>query len=259
VIGLLVERGARHHIFSAMAVGDLDLIRAVVEREPAAIERRQSRFERRRTAVHFAIDCKRYDILDLLIELGADVDAADGLGRSPMEGAMLRGDREAIERLHAAGATQPNAEPLVDLPARMAKLANSVKKGVPMIYVPDVARALDWYTAIGFKEITRYADGGQVNFGMVSFGGAEVMLNMHGKRGAHDVSLWFYTDAIEEIYSLLKSRQLSSAQAALAGSGGEGGGIEFEQDLEEMFYGARQFAVRDLNGYVLYFIQQLGS
>jgi hypothetical protein len=30
--------------------------------------------------------------------------------------------------------------------------------------------------------------------------------------------------------------------------------IEFEQDIEDMFYGARQFCIRDLNGYELYFI-----
>jgi hypothetical protein len=32
-------------------------------------------------------------------------------------------------------------------------------------------------------------------------------------------------------------------------------GIVFQQDIEDMFYSARQFAVRDLNGYLLYFIQ----
>jgi hypothetical protein len=39
-----------------------------------------------------------------------------------------------------------------------------------MIHVPDVARALDWYTSIGFRELARYDDDGLVNFGMVSFG-----------------------------------------------------------------------------------------
>jgi hypothetical protein len=52
---------------------------------------------------------------------------------------------------------------------------------------------------------------------MVSFGNAELMLGMHGKPGPHDVSLWFYTDQIDRLYQLLKSRQLEAAQAALAG------------------------------------------
>src|SRR5262249_16378849 len=33
-LSLLLERGARHHIFSAMCVGDLDLIRSVAEQNP---------------------------------------------------------------------------------------------------------------------------------------------------------------------------------------------------------------------------------
>jgi hypothetical protein len=68
------------------------------------------------------------------------------------------------------------------------------------------------------------------------------MLNMHGKSGSHDVSLWFYTDEIEHLYQLLKSRQLTAAEAALAGEACDQAGIEFEQDLQDMFYGARSSA-----------------
>src|SRR5438093_1241343 len=49
VIALLVERGARHHIFSAINLGDLNLIEKVVEDDPAALDRRMSRFERGQT------------------------------------------------------------------------------------------------------------------------------------------------------------------------------------------------------------------
>jgi ankyrin repeat protein len=255
LVSLLLERGARHHIFSAMSVGDLDLIQEVVEQNPQALDRRMSRFEQAQTPLHFAINRKRYDILGLLIDLGADLEAKDMIGQTALAIAMLRGDREAMRRLHAAGATPPQTSAPSSFRPDMARLADSVRKGVPMIRVPDVARALEWYAAIGFKEISRYEDDGIVNFGMVSFGKGELMLNMGGKAGAHDVSLWFYTGRIDNLYQLLKSRQLEAAQAALAGEPGEHEGIEFEQDIEDMFYGARQFCIRDLNGYELYFIQ----
>ncbi len=255
VLPLLIERGARHHIFSAIAIGDLDLIQKVVEQNPEALDRRMSRFEHGQTPLHFAMNRKRYDILDLLIELGADLEGEDTTGQTALAVAMLRGDGEAMSRLHAAGAKQPKTIAPTSLRASMAKMAHSIKKGVPMITVPDVARTLDWYASIGFKEIARYEDDGLVNFGMVSFGNAELMLNMHGKPGPHDASLWFYTDQIDNLYQLLKSRQLDAAHAALAGQPGDHGGIEFEQDIEDMFYGARQFCIRDLNGYELYFIQ----
>src|SRR5262249_35741951 len=104
VVALLLERGARHHIFSAISVGDQELIRKVVKQDPKALDRRLSRFEGGQTALHFAMSQKRYDILDLLIELGADLEAEDENGHTALASAMMRGDREGISRLHAAGA-----------------------------------------------------------------------------------------------------------------------------------------------------------
>ncbi len=251
---LLVERGARHHIFSAIAFGDLALIRSLVEQNPEAIDRRLSRFEGRQTPLHYAINRQRHDILSLLIELGADLEAGDANGHTPLVTAMLRGDREATGRLHAAGATPPTPIAGPELRTGMATLADSVKKGVPMIAVPDIAATLDWYTSIGFTELGRYADDGVVNFGMLSFGKAELMLRPGPKSEHHDVSLWFYTDKIDALYQLLKARQLTAAQAALGGDAQEHEGITFEEDLYAPFYGGRQFSIRDLNGYSLLFL-----
>jgi uncharacterized glyoxalase superfamily protein PhnB len=238
-----------------MSVGDLDLIRTVVQQNPGALNRRMSRFEHGQTPLHFAMSRHRLDILDLLIGLGADLEAPDASGQTALAVAMLRGDRESMRRLHDAGARPPDPIAPSDFKAAMGRMADSVRKIVPMIYVTDVARALEWYLSIGFTEIARYGEDGLVNFGMVSFGQAELMLNMHGKPAPHDVSLWFYTDQIDRLYQLLKSRQLAAAQAALEGQPGEGGGIEFEQDIEDMFYGARQFCIRDPDGHELYFIR----
>lgn len=80
----------------------------------------------------------------------------------------------------------------------------------------------------------------------------------HGEPGPragrpHDVSLWLYTDKIDELYQLLKSRQLEAAQAALAGEPGDGEGIEFVEDIYDPIYGGRQFSIRARDGYVLTF------
>src|SRR5262249_15312477 len=151
--------------------------------------------------------------------------------RTALEAAMMRGDQKAMRRLHEAGAKVPRAHGTPDFIARMTALATSVGKGVPMILVPDVAPALGWYASIGFKEINRVEDDGVVNFGMVAFGNAELMLNMHGRPGPHDVSLWFYTDQVDALYEVLKSRRIEAAQAELAGAAGDRQGIEFEQDI----------------------------
>ena len=57
------------------------LIRRVVARDPQALDRRMSKFEHGLSPLHFAMSRKRYDILDVLIGLGADLDAVDGRGR----------------------------------------------------------------------------------------------------------------------------------------------------------------------------------
>jgi ankyrin repeat protein/catechol 2,3-dioxygenase-like lactoylglutathione lyase family enzyme len=252
VVSLLLERGARHHIFSAITVGDLDLIQMLVEENPETLDRRMSRFEQAQSPLHFALSRNRHDILDLLIDLGADLEAEDRNRQTPLAVAMLRGDQAAMSRLHAAGAKPP--KPIAG--ASMAGMADSIKKGVPMISVADIAATLDWYASLGFKEIARYEDGGLVNFGMLSFGNAELMLRLDGEPGPRDVSLWFYTDRIDDLYQLLKSRQLGASLAALAGEPRDPQGIEFVEDLYDPFYGGRQFSIRDLNGYTLIFLQE---
>ena len=94
-----------------------------------------------------------------------------------------------------------------------------------------------------------------VNWGIVQYGEARVMLNMHGTKGRQPVSLWFYTDKVDELYELFKSRGFAAAQAALAGQAPEQPGIEFVVHLYEPFYGGREFGIRDLNGYELFFRQ----
>jgi ankyrin repeat protein len=249
-VALLLERGARHHVFSAIAAGDAAALQQLVEDNPDALDRRMSRFEGGQSALHFAIRRKRPDLLHLLVDLGADVEAVDGSGRTPLEVAIMSGDREAIERLRAAGALEPPALPPANFRAGAVQAGERVRKCVVSMNVPDIPRTLDWYTSIGFKELGRYSDGGVVNWGMLEYGKAEIMLGMRGKAGPQSVSLWFYMDDVEELYRLFKTRQLEAAK------GSQEEMIEFVEDLYDPFYGGRQFSIRDLNGYGLIFYQE---
>jgi ankyrin repeat protein len=89
VVNLLLERGARHHIFSALALGDLDLVERLVTQHPECLTRRRSRFENGQTPLHAAFappdglsGTPNYTMLQLLVELGADVEAPDDKGRT---------------------------------------------------------------------------------------------------------------------------------------------------------------------------------
>src|SRR4051812_28950046 len=144
----------------------------------------------------------------LLIGRGADVPAPEGKGRTPVEVAMLRGDREAMALLIAAGASPPAPAGPPAAAAQLAELAGSVEAGEPMFAVQDMRATLRWYEAIGFRVTDRYEDAGEIVFARLAFGGCEFTITPGGTGGPRDVRLWLRTRRVEDIYRQLKARQL---------------------------------------------------
>jgi ankyrin repeat protein len=102
VVDFLVSRGARHHIFSAVAMNLADEVRRIVSADPSALNRRQSRNENHRTPLHFAVLNNRQEMISLLLELGADPLAVDGLGQSVAVYATAPDtDRQVMEEIRA--------------------------------------------------------------------------------------------------------------------------------------------------------------
>lgn len=109
----LLEHGARHTIFSAVAMGDAGAVRDIVRSDPAALERPMDRTNRRGRPLHLAVVKQQPAALDALIELGADTAARDASGLTPLDRAAMLGERGLAERLIGAGAR-------VELPAAVA-------------------------------------------------------------------------------------------------------------------------------------------
>ena len=106
VVDLLLSRGARHHIFSAIAMNLADEVRRIVAADPSALNRRMSRNENNQLPLHFAVRMNRPEMVALLLELGADPLAVDGGGmpaaiyaKSPD---IDRGVNEAIRAMTSA-------------------------------------------------------------------------------------------------------------------------------------------------------------
>jgi ankyrin repeat protein len=100
VVDVLIAHGARHHIFSAIAMNLADEVRAIVERDPAALEKRLSRNENHQTPLHFAVRMNRPAMISLLLELGADPLIIDDAGNPPAVYAMSPGaDRQVMEAI----------------------------------------------------------------------------------------------------------------------------------------------------------------
>jgi ankyrin repeat protein len=270
VIDLLVERGAKHHVFSAMALRDRDLVRRVVADDPAALLRRRSRFENRQTAVHAAIVpadgigllCGKpdHDMLALLIELGADVNAVDDRGRTPLTLSMLRGDHEATRTLMAAGAVFDTSEAIAepaDVAASLSALSESVSHAEPMFTVRDLPTTIRWYEALGFACTDAYEEDGAVRFARLVFGRCSLALSP-GDAPPRGVSLWVFTNRIDDIYSRVRARQVHAARSVLSGTPA---GIEFrfDEDLYTPFYGGRQFSLRGPDDISVIFYSPGGS
>lgn len=259
VLELLLERGARHHIFSAVALNDAGLVREVVAQDPAALSRRRSRFEQFQTALHFAlfapdgISPKRsqHQIARLLIGLGAEVDARDGAGRSPLEIAMLKGDLTAMRLLVEAGAAEPPAAPASAADFDALRMATT-EPVTPMLCVDDPDAAVAWYTGHGFVLEERSPERGDISWAALSFGRSFLMVQPRVARPRAQVALWFRTARIEELYQAFRARQLAAARAALAGVSNPIE-VQFLELLYQPFYGGRQFSIRDPSGLELVF------
>ena len=102
VADFLVSRGARHHMFSAIALNLADEVRRIVAGDPSALNRRQSRNENHRTPLHFALLMNRQEMIALLLELGADPLAVDGSGQPvAFYASTPDADRWVMEKIRA--------------------------------------------------------------------------------------------------------------------------------------------------------------
>jgi ankyrin repeat protein len=127
VAEFLVSRGAKHHVFSAIAMNLADEVRRIVKADPSAVNQRMSRNEAHQMPLHFAVRMNRPEMVALLLELGADPLSVDVDGvhasayatrpdvdRRIMEavGALVFAELDSAERGHRP----PNAG-LMDLAA----------------------------------------------------------------------------------------------------------------------------------------------
>lgn len=115
---------------------------------------------------------------------------------------------------------------------------------VPMIHVPDVRATIAWYTSIGFTLVRQgeEGEGGEIVWAKLSYGNSELMLDSGGKLSAdhrREVDLYITIDNVDDLYRRLKDR------------------VPVVVDLYDAFYGMREFAIRDFNGFWITFGQPI--
>jgi uncharacterized glyoxalase superfamily protein PhnB len=113
---------------------------------------------------------------------------------------------------------------------------------VPMIHVPDVRAAVEWYVSIGFRAVRYNEEDGEMNWALLSLGNSEVMFNSGGKASGEprrEVDLYVHCESVDEVFERI------------------GGRIEVVEGLHDTFYGMREFIVRDLNRFWITFGQPI--
>ena len=119
IVAYLFAHGARHNIFSAVAMGDTEAIVRLVRHDSQNLERRMNGTKMRRMPLHLAVMKKQIDSLVTLLDLGANTESLDEarltaldqaalLGRSNMARVLL--ERGAKVRLPAAIALERTRE-----------------------------------------------------------------------------------------------------------------------------------------------------
>src|SRR5947207_602536 len=106
-----------------------------------------------------------------------------------------------------------------------------------MLHVVDVSASVRFYEGLGFSKAQTHDDDGTLTFAAMQFGDSVIFLNSGGTRccGARrDADLYVYAD-VDEVYSTLKGK------------------VDIVVDLNDTFYGNREFTIRDNDGFWLTF------
>jgi ankyrin repeat protein len=113
IVRYLVAHGARHNIFSAVAMGEAEAIRELVARTPSDLERRMNGTIMRRMPLHLAVIKNQPAAMTTLLSLGANTESLDEAGFSALDLAALCGRHDLAAVLLERGAK-------VRLPAAVA-------------------------------------------------------------------------------------------------------------------------------------------
>ena len=127
-----------------------------------------------------------------------------------------------------------------------------LKSLTPNLMVENISESLAFYTdVLGFKKFMTHPEDGEPVWAMVKSGDVTFMLQAKDSMqenipgfdgvgiGSSSLTLFIETDDVDGLYAEIKDK------------------VEIVKDIETAFYGMREVAIRDNNGYVLVFAQRV--
>jgi uncharacterized glyoxalase superfamily protein PhnB len=117
----------------------------------------------------------------------------------------------------------------------------------PNIFVKDINRTIDFYKQLGFKVITTVPEQGDLVWAMMICGNVTFMFQTFDSLGKDlpaitrqdggSLLLYIQTKEIRKFHDQIKDK------------------VNIVKGLEKAFYGATEFSIQDINGYILTFAE----
>jgi ankyrin repeat protein len=103
IVAYLLANGARHNVFSAVAMGETAVIRELVARTPNDLERRRNGTRMRGMPLHLAVIKNQPAAVTTLLDLGANTESLNEAGFSALDLAALYGRHDLAQVLLERG------------------------------------------------------------------------------------------------------------------------------------------------------------
>ncbi len=97
-VGLLLSYTPLLDIFSASVTGDVDRVKRSLDRNPESVNQKDGRGL---TPLHWAVNGGHKDVVELLLERGADVNTGRDINATPLQTAKRLGESEIVALLEA--------------------------------------------------------------------------------------------------------------------------------------------------------------
>ena len=122
-----------------------------------------------------------------------------------------------------------------------------MKSVSPNIFVKDINKTIDFYKQLGFSLTTTVPEEGNFIFAMMTCGNVTFMFQTFESLGSElpaisrqdggSLLLYIQTEGIRKFYDQIKDK------------------VTVVKGLEKTFYGATEFAILDINNYILTFAE----
>ncbi len=117
----------------------------------------------------------------------------------------------------------------------------------PNIFVRDINKSIDFYSQLGFAVIATVPEQGDFAWAMMTCGSVTFMFQTFDSLGddlpaitrqdGGSLLLYIQTKEIRKLYEQIKDK------------------VNVVKGLEKAFYGATEFSIQDINGYILTFAE----